>query len=174
VRSGLPPEWRLLVAGRDDGTGALKAQAAARGIADHVIWAGERRDTGNVYAAADLFILPSHEEGLSNSLLEAMAYGLPAIATALGGNLDAIVPGETGVLVPAKAPEALGQAIADLAADAGLRARMGAAARARAEQQFSVDACVRRYVSLYRGAARRGGEPVQALIEPMPSKTDSM
>ena len=112
ANSRLPSGWRLFVAGRDDGAGAtLKSWAEALGIGDNTIWAGERSDPDNVYAAADLFVLPSHEEGFSNSLIEAMGYGLPVIATAVGGNLDAVQSGDSGVLVPVRTPEALGEAI---------------------------------------------------------------
>jgi glycosyltransferase involved in cell wall biosynthesis len=163
----LSPDWRLFVAGRDDGAGpALHRRAASLGIAEHIIWAGERRDLDTIYAAADLFVLASHEEGFSNSLIEAMIHGLPVIATAVGGNLDAVVSGETGLLVPVRRPEALAEAIVQLASQPDVRARLGAAARERAMRLFSLDTCVERYVRLYRGAERIGSISAQDIIEP--------
>lgn len=162
----LPPDWRLLVVGRDDGAGhALGRQAAALGLGDHIVWLGERPNAENLFPAADIAVLASHEEGFSNSLIEAMRHGVPVIATAVGGNLDAVVSGETGLLVPVKAPAALAAAILDLASDGGRRSRMGAAARRRVKTLFSLDACIRRYVNLYRGAARFGAVPIQAILE---------
>jgi len=151
AKSRLPADWRLLVVGRDDGEGrALRRGAQERGIATNIVWTGERQDVAQFFAAADIILLASHEEGFSNSLIEAMAHGLPVIATAVGGNLDAVVPGETGLLVPPRAPTAMAEAIAALAGDAALRSRMGEAGRRRVEAEFSLDACVRLYVDLYR------------------------
>src|SRR5208282_1725368 len=68
------PQWRLLAIGRDDGIGAeLKRQAKALKISDNILWLGERADVGELLAASDIFVLPSHQEGFSNALLEAMA-----------------------------------------------------------------------------------------------------
>jgi glycosyltransferase involved in cell wall biosynthesis len=161
----LPAGWRLLVAGRDDGEGAtLRMRAAALGLAGNVIFAGERPDADAVYAAADIFVLASHEEGFSNSLLEAMAHGLPVVATAVGGNLDAVVAGETGLLVPVHTPAAMAAAIVELAIAPGLRTQLGEAARRRIERLFSLDACVAGYANLYRGLAGGLAAPVRELI----------
>jgi glycosyltransferase involved in cell wall biosynthesis len=171
VNRRLPPDWRLLLVGRDDGAGpALKTQAASHGLQDHMVWLGERPDAEQLCAAADIAVLPSHQEGFSNSLIEAMARGIPVIATAVGGNLDAVVSGQTGLLVPVDAPPALAAAILELAADGGRRSQMGAAARRRVATLFSLEACVRRYVNLYRSAARFGAIPVRAIIEPSPDQ----
>jgi glycosyltransferase involved in cell wall biosynthesis len=118
-----------------------------------VILPGELPGSRQIYAAADIGLLASHTEGFSNSLIEGMAAGLPMIATAVGGNLDAIIHGETGILTPVLAPERLAVAILTLAHDADLRARLGAAARATAENRFSLDACVSAYERLWREMA---------------------
>ncbi len=166
VRDRLPPGWRLLIVGRDDGSGAsLKKQASALGLADNILWIGEHLSIDHFFNAADVALLCSHEEGFSNSLIEAMGFGLPVIATAVGGNLDAVIPGETGLLVPAKAPAALAAAIVNLAADPELRSRLGAAAKRRVENLFSLDACVQRYVNLYRGVADANHVTVQSIID---------
>lgn len=163
----LPRDWRLLAAGRDDGVGAaLRQRAAALGLHEHVHWLGERPDVTALLAAADIAVLASHQEGFSNSLIEAMAAGLPVVATAVGGNSDAVVPGQTGLLVPPREPAALSEAIVALAADATLRGRLGTQARQRAAAHFSMEACMQRYANLYRGAARIGRVPLQAIIDP--------
>jgi glycosyltransferase involved in cell wall biosynthesis len=97
-------------------------------------------------------------------VIEAMARGLPVIATAVGGNLDAVVDGKTGLLVPARAPQAFADAVVALAADAALRSRLGEAGRQRTENLFSLDACVKRYLNLYNGVGRLGRVPVQTII----------
>jgi glycosyltransferase involved in cell wall biosynthesis len=167
ARARLGERWRLMLIGRDDGIGAaLRQQARALGIADNVLWLGQRTDSQQLLAAADLGVLPSHQEGFSNSLIEKMAHGLPVVATRIGGNIDAVAEGETGRLVPVAAPAALGAAIAGLYEDASLRARMGVAARLRVERLFSIDMCARRYLGLYRGLLERKERPVAELIDP--------
>ncbi len=163
----LPRPWRLLAVGRDDGIGVeLKQQAQDLDISGNVSWLGERSDVGRLLAASDLFVLASHQEGFSNALLEAMAASLPAIATAVGGNIDAVGDGDTGLLVPAKDAKALAAAIVRLAGDPMLRRRFGDAARLRVERRFSLDACVERYDRLYRALVERAPAPVgEILIE---------
>jgi glycosyltransferase involved in cell wall biosynthesis len=151
AHSRLAVDWRLLAVGRDDGEGArLRQRAEALGIAPHIWWAGERQDVAQFFAAADIVVVASHEEGFSNSLIEAMAHGLPVVATAVGGNLDAVVAGETGLVVPSRAPAAMADAIVALAAESALRAGMGDAGRQRAAAEFGLDACVAGYLALYR------------------------
>jgi hypothetical protein len=87
------------------------------------------------------------------------------VATAVGGNLDAVVQGESGILVPVQAPTVLAGAILELAQDASLRARLGEGGRERVQALFSLDGCVRRYVNLYRGIARLNGRPAQTIID---------
>jgi len=146
------PEWHLLCAGRDDGIGAaLAAQAHAAGLAGRIEFLGSRRDVPDLLAACDIAVLASHEEGFPNAVIEAMAAGKPVIATAVGGVPEAVKQGETGLLVPAHDPTALGDAILRLANDPARRAAMGQAARARARTLFGLDACVDRYLALYRG-----------------------
>jgi glycosyltransferase involved in cell wall biosynthesis len=162
----LPRPWRLLVVGRDEGIGAsLREQAKGSGLAEQVIWLGERMDVEAILPAVDLALLVSHEEGFSNALIEAMAQGLPVVATAVGGNLDAIVDGQSGRLVPVGDSGRLGDAILELAWDAAARRRIGAAARERTLALFSRTACLDRYERLYRGFRELGRRPVQAVID---------
>ncbi len=167
MRERLRGPWRLIVVGRDEGTGQdLKRQAEKLGIGTNILWLGERTNPQELLAAADLGVLPSHQEGFSNSLIEKMAQGLPVVATRVGGNSDAILDGESGWLVPVAKPTVLGDAIATLYEDPGLRARMGTAARKRVESFFTLEACVRRYLNLYIGIAADRAVPVAQLINP--------
>lgn len=169
IAGQLPPGWRLLCAGRDDGSGAaLRARARDQGLESHVLWLGERRDVADLLAAADLGILASHEEGFSNSVLEALAAGVPMIVTAVGGNPEAVEHAVSGLVVPPRDPAALGAAILALARDPGRRRQLGEAGRARVLAHFSLDACVARYARLYTALAAGRPGPVEALLEPGP------
>jgi glycosyltransferase involved in cell wall biosynthesis len=162
----LPPSWILLVSGRDDGIGtALGAQARAAGIGDHIRWLGERGDTMDLLGCSDLGIVASHEEGFSNSLIEAMSCGLPMVVTAVGGNVDAVIHDQSGRLVSARAPPEMAAVITSLASDPEARRRLGTGARQRVRTLFTLDGCVARYENLYRGLDRLGHEPVQTIIE---------
>jgi glycosyltransferase involved in cell wall biosynthesis len=130
--------------------GSLRGLALELGIADRVFFAGRRTDVTRLLIGADIGVLPSHQEGFSNALLEYMAAGLPVVATATGGNLDAVEEEKTGFLVPAGAPERLGQALSLLARDASLRARLGEAGRAKVEAEFGLSNCAARYEEAYR------------------------
>jgi glycosyltransferase involved in cell wall biosynthesis len=164
IRSKMPGDWRVLMIGRDEGIGReLKARTEALGLADHVIWLGEQPQVEDLLRASDIFVLPSHEEGFSNALLEAMANGIAPVATAVGGNLDAVMDDETGRLVNAHDPAALGDAILQLAGDAVLRNRLGAVARQRVVEHFSFADCISRYEALYQaiGAGESSEKPTE-------------
>ncbi|WP_019023417.1 MULTISPECIES: TIGR03088 family PEP-CTERM/XrtA system glycosyltransferase [unclassified Thioalkalivibrio] len=135
------------------GDGPLREQARQRleaaGVAQQAWLPGAREDIPQCLRAMDLFVLPSLAEGICNTILEAMASGLPVIATDVGGNPDLVTPGKTGALVPAGAPAALAEAIRDALASPDTRKRMGQAARIRAEAAFSLDAMVAGYLGVY-------------------------
>ena len=151
VAEKLPSSWQLLCVGRDDGLGpSLRELARDLRIDSRIKLLGSRRDIPDLLTGADIGILCSHEEGFSNAILEGMAAGLPMVVTAVGGNAEAVVDGETGLVVPARNPAALGAAILRLASDGELRKQMGAAARRRAEEHFSMERCVQRYDEVYR------------------------
>jgi glycosyltransferase involved in cell wall biosynthesis len=144
-------DWRLLVAGRDDGIQAdLERRAVRLGVADKIMFLGQRRDVPTILSAADVGLLCSHEEGFSNAILEKMASGLPMIVTDVGGNGEAVMDGVTGFVVPPRHPQALANAIVRMAKDAELRATFGAAGRQRIVEHFSLERCVERYDALYR------------------------
>ena len=135
------------------GEGALRAQVMAllqqEGLAQFAWLPGKRQDAAQLLRAFDVFVLPSLAEGISNTILEAMASGRPVVATDVGGNGELVVNGETGRLVPSADPQALATAIWDYVDSPDLRTRHGAAGRARAEQRFSIDRMVADYLSVY-------------------------
>ena len=126
----------------------MEAVFASVGVGERVRRLGYRRDVADVLAAADVFTLPSHFEGLPMSVIEAMLTGLPVVATDIRGPREQVVPGETGVLVPAGSVGPLAVALGRLVADAGLRTRMGAAGRARALSLYTERAVVERTLDL--------------------------
>jgi len=166
VAAKLPQPWRLVVVGRDEGIGPqLKLQADRLNLNPNILWLGARSDVEAILPTADLGLLVSHQEGFSNALLEAMGQGLPTIATAIGGNLDAIVDGQSGWLVPAQDPMRLGEVILEVALNPAAREAMGLAARERTTALFSTADCVTRYERLYRGFRELPLRPVQAVID---------
>ncbi len=151
ARPHLPAAWQLLIVGRDDGIGAdLQRQTVECGIANEVSFLGPRNDVPEILRACDIGLLCSHEEGFSNAILEGMAAGLPMIVTDVGGNPEAVLDGETGIVVPSRDPQRLSNAIVLLAKNASQRADFGAAARRRVVDNFSLDYCVSCYDDLYR------------------------
>ncbi|HHW62665.1 MAG TPA: TIGR03088 family PEP-CTERM/XrtA system glycosyltransferase [Rhodocyclaceae bacterium] len=150
---------RLVIAGDGPQRGEVEAEIRATGIGDITWLAGERSDVPAVMRALDVFALPSRAEGISNTILEAMASGLPVLATEVGGNAELVVAGTTGQLVPAQDPDAMAQALLRYTSDAALRHNHGAAGRRRAEQSFSIISMVARYTSLYEQLLHRGSSP---------------
>lgn len=151
INTRLPPSWRLLLAGRDDGYGeTLRAHAASVGLEEHVLFLGEQEDVASVLAAADIFVLPSHEEGFSNALLEAMALGKAIVATRVGGNAEALEDGACGIITSPRDLGSLASAIERLAGSSEERHAFGAAARRTAMTRFTADRCVAAYAALYR------------------------
>jgi glycosyltransferase involved in cell wall biosynthesis len=108
------------------------------------------RDPGLAWACADVGVLLSDSEGLSNAALEGLMAQVPMICTAVGGNLDIIEEGVNGFLVPCQDPVAVATAIDSLRSDPVRRARMGSAARESVLRRYHVDAMVAAYVQLYR------------------------
>lgn len=110
---------------------------------------GAREDLPEQLRAMDIFVLPSIAEGISNTILEAMASGLPVVATRVGGNAELVVEGETGFLVPPSDTEALAKAIGIYLTDPGLARRHGAAGRNRVLRDFSMERMLGRYLAVY-------------------------
>jgi sugar transferase (PEP-CTERM/EpsH1 system associated) len=139
---------RLVMVG--DGTlhEGVRRELAAAGFADIAWLPGARDDIPELLRTFDVFVLPSKNEGVSNTILEAMASGLPVIATAVGGNAELVIP-ETGVLVPPGDVAAMCAAIRQLIEQPQTLRALGQAARQRAMREFALDTMVERYLSLY-------------------------
>jgi glycosyltransferase involved in cell wall biosynthesis len=164
LKGRIPDYWKLLVVGRDDGAGAaVKALAASRGIAENVSYLGSRDDISELLVASDIGLLASHQEGFSNAVIECMYAGLPMIVTDVGGNAEAVIDGETGIVVPPQDPVSFGEAIARLAKDPILRRSYGVNGRRRVEAHFSLNSCVSRYEALYRGL--QAGKSPHEIVE---------
>jgi glycosyltransferase involved in cell wall biosynthesis len=118
--------------------------------AEELAWLpGERSDIPEIMRALDIFVLPSIAEGISNTILEAMASGLPVVATCVGGNHELVREGETGLLVPPADPSAMAAAIRVYLVDRGRASGHGAAGRKRVEAHFSINTMVCGYMELY-------------------------
>ena len=149
-QGGAGERLRLLIAGDGPQRAEVEAEVVATGIGDITWLAGARSDVPEVMHALDIFALPSQTEGISNTILEAMASGLPVVATEVGGNPELVVAEETGALVPASNPMAMADRLMCYASDAALRHRHGVAGRKRVEAAFSLDGMVARYTRLYQ------------------------
>lgn len=151
IRETLPDGWQLLCVGRDDGIGnALQAQSTQAGLSAHIQFLGSRSDIPTLLNVADISLLCSHEEGLPNAVIEAMAAGVPTIATEVGGTGEIIDHKVTGMLVPPRNPGVLAQSILELVQDTARRETMGKAARAEIESTYGLDICARAYDDLYQ------------------------
>ena len=127
------------------------------GIGDKVIFLGFREDIAKIISTFDLFTLSSLTEGISLSLLEAMAAGKPIVATNVGGNPEVVIDGETGFLVPPKQPDKMAEAIIKVLQNPELARKMGVAGRERIEKNFSLDRMVSDYSLLYEDLLYKKG-----------------
>lgn len=165
VATQLGRRWVLLCVGRDTGIGnSLRRLAKTRGLERNVRWLGERQEISDILNASDIGVLCSHQEGFSNTVLEGMAAGLPMIVSDVGGNREAVVDGQTGLVVPPKNPEAIGRAVLKLAGDPALRTQMGSAARKRVHEVFPISRCVVSYVRLYHGLLQSKPYPIEKTL----------
>jgi glycosyltransferase involved in cell wall biosynthesis len=152
------PACRLVIVGDGEQGARVAAAVRARGLAAHVELAGSlpRPAAMARLAEADVFCLPSIYEGLPLAILEAMAAGVPVVATAVSGNPEAVEDGLTGVLVPPESGTALAEALIALLGDPERRRRMGEAARARVAERFSIDLVAAEHQSLLRRLVATG------------------
>ncbi len=142
------PRAAFVVVG--DGPQRASVEAAARRCDARVCFTGERSDVADLLAAVDVFALASRWEGTPIAVLEAMSAGLPIVATAVGGVPGIVVDGETGVLVPPGAPDALAAQLLALLRDPGRARRLGDAARARALARHRIVALCDGVSGIYR------------------------
>lgn len=128
---------------------ALETQVERLEVAEHVHFLGDRTDVPDLLAGLDLFVMPSRWEGLSVAIAEAMAAGLPVVATAVGGTPELVIDGETGWLVPPQDSPALAQAIQQMLENMPQARKMGVAGRQRVQNQFTIAEMVRQTALLY-------------------------
>jgi glycosyltransferase involved in cell wall biosynthesis len=146
-----------VIVGEVDLDGGLQALVHGLGLEDHLSVLGRRSDMPEVLSAFDIFVLSSHDEGMSNAILEAMAMEKPVVATDVGGTGEVVRHGRSGLLIPPKDPEALAAAIDEMLSQPARAREMGRLGRRIVEDRFSAHAMVRQMERLYLDlAAERG------------------
>lgn len=143
------PEFRLKIVGDGSERAALESLVNQLELNHHVEFLGERKDVPELLKQAAMFVSSTSTEGISLTLLEAMAIGLPIITTSVGGNPEVVQDGETGYLVPAGSPSELGDAICKHLQRPDMWDAMGTLARDRVERQFDINRMIREYEELY-------------------------
>lgn len=149
------PEARFLLIGGGGEEEALREKARALNVESFVIFAGYRNDVERLYGIMDISVLTSLSEGLSLTVLESMAHGLPVVATRVGGNPEIITDGQTGYLVPPGDLYCFADRVIRLLLDKDLRRRMGSEGRACIGSRFRMRDVADRYLDVYRGVISR-------------------
>lgn len=144
------PSAKLLVVGDGPMRSTLEREIRNLQLESSVFLLGFRRDLEALYSNCDVFVLPSVHEGMGLATVQAMAYGKPVIASAVGAISEAVLPGQTGVLVPPRDPGALAQAIISLLRDVETRCRLGRQAQSYVQSKFRLSRMVQEYEMLYR------------------------
>ncbi|MCG8613803.1 MAG: glycosyltransferase, partial [Pseudomonadales bacterium] len=147
AKSGL---CSLTLVGDGSCRSALERQVIDAGLDNWVTFLGSRSDIPELLRGSNCFVLPSEAEGISNTVLEAMATGLPVIATDVGGNADLILPYQTGILVPAKDASALAEALLYYLQDTDRLLEHGKAGLERVNKEFSLPVMTGKYYRIYR------------------------
>lgn len=148
-RQELRDTIRVVLVGEGPELVGLRQRAKSLGLSDMVCFPGARGDVADIMRCMDLFVLPSRNEGISNTVLEAMATGLPVIATNVGGNPELVEDGVTGKLIRANDVPAISQAISTYLGDHGLLRDHGLASRKRVERNLSLPSMVASYQEMY-------------------------
>lgn len=154
-RPDLRPRLRLLIVGDGPLSGELKQLSHTLGIAPVTWFTGAVVDVAPLLRLTDIFALPSLNEGISNTVLEAMASGVPVLASAVGGNSELVFDGVNGALFAAGDVDALAARLTQYAGSQALRVRIGANARQLVEQRFSLQMMTERYTALYDWLLKR-------------------
>jgi glycosyltransferase involved in cell wall biosynthesis len=152
----VPERARLVIAGDGPERAPLEKLAAELGVGTRVDFLGMRSDVPDLMRAAEVFVLPSRSEGMSNALLEAMSFALPCIATRIPGSADLLQDKVSGLLVPSEQEDAMAGAIAEVLVNRELAARLGTEARADVEASHSIGPIARRHQALYRETIEMG------------------
>jgi glycosyltransferase involved in cell wall biosynthesis len=161
------PALRVLVVGDGPLRADLEAQAARLGVAQAVRFAGYQEDVVSAYAAMDVFVLPSRDEGFGLVFLEAMAVGAPVVGTRVIGSEDAVEDGVTGLLVPYADPAALAAAVRGILASPELARRLRDTAAERVRRVYSREQCAARVEELYRELLQaRTAVPTAPALQP--------
>ena len=147
------PHARFVIVGMGEAAAALQSQAQQLGVADAVHFTGARSDVEQLLAALDIFVSSSLWEGLPTVLLEAMAAGVPVVATRVSGNVELVQPGQTGLLVPPSDPDALAEGLCWALGQREAMQSMAANARKQVRQHFSIEAIARQHEALYERLA---------------------
>jgi glycosyltransferase involved in cell wall biosynthesis len=145
------PTARFLFLGGGHEEHSLREKARTLGVEPYVVFAGYKNDIQRYYEIIDVSVLTSFSEGFSLTLLESMAYGIPIVATQVGGNPELVIEGQTGYLVPVKNHQILVDRIVILLLNQGRRQSMGKEGRLRVEQKFQMRDVATRYLDIYKG-----------------------
>lgn len=156
IAPALRSRLRLAMVGDGPLRADVQAELREQGLTELAWLPGDRSDVAQLMRGFDCFVLPSLAEGVSNTILEAMASGLPVLATRVGGNAELVDEGQTGLLLPPAEPRALAEALVRLATDAALACRMGQGGRQRAERRFSMQAMLEGYQAVYDNRPQAG------------------
>jgi len=167
------PTLRFLLAGGDftanqERTRKIKDLVAAARLTDRVRFLGHRTDIGRLMRGSDVLVNAAREEALGGSLIEALAYGLPSVATDVGGTAEIVPDGQCGFLVPPGQPEPMARRILDLIGDEPLRRRLAANARRRFEEHFTMTKCVEQTAEFFREVIEGSAQGTLMTHEPKP------
>ena len=143
------PNTRFIFVGDGAQRKVLEQRAAETGFSANFIFLGRRHDIPEILATSDIALLPSSAEGMPNAVLEYLAAGLPTIASSVGGNVEAIEDGVTGLLIPAESPEALANGLIRVLGDSQLASRLAANGRKFVREKFSFESLIRNVDDLY-------------------------
>ncbi|MCK5595328.1 glycosyltransferase [bacterium] len=150
-----PEKLKFLIVGDGYMSHELKTLAKDLGIADKIIFAGQRRDVSEILHILDIFVLPSYYEGLPRSIIEAQACGVAVVATNVGGTPEVVINDKTGILVPSKDEKTIAKAVIDLLTNKDKAKRMGAAGRELVLKQFDAPVFIKRTEDLFEGLIRK-------------------
>ncbi len=159
------PQVRFILVGDGPLRAGLEALANQLGLADRIVFLGDRRDMPVVLATLDISVLPSASESLSNVILESMAAGVPVVAAQVGGNPELVQNGTTGLLFPSGDEEQLSRAMETLVTHPDLRKQFGECARQRAQAEYAIPKIRDRYQELYRSLLAEKGWMAPVPIE---------